>query len=199
MRRLWLVASMAGFVVLAASSGAFAELYMYKDSRGSLHFSNAPAAPGFRPYTPPALSGGSAVRYRPDPTRRRKFDPLIRDAAARYRVDRALVKAVIRAESDFVPYARSPKGALGLMQLMPATARRYNVWRLYDPIENIDAGVRHLRILLDRYEGNVRLALAAYNAGDDAVSRYGGVPPYRETVDYLERVLRFHAQYRREF
>jgi soluble lytic murein transglycosylase-like protein len=199
MRRLWLVVSVVGLVVLTASSRASAGFYVYKDSRGSLHFSNAPAAPGFRPYTPPASSRGSALRYRPDPTRRRKFDPLIREAAARYRVDRALVKAVIRAESDFVPYARSPKGALGLMQLMPATARRYNAWRLYDPIENIDAGVRHLRILLDRYEGNVRLALAAYNAGDDAVSRYGGIPPYPETIDYLERVLRYHAQYNREF
>jgi soluble lytic murein transglycosylase-like protein len=106
---------------------------------------------------------------------------------------------VIRAESDFIPYAKSPKGALGLMQLMPATARQYNVWRALEPRENIEAGTKHLRGLLDLYDGNVRLALAAYNAGAEAVSRHRGVPPYRETVEYLDRVLRFHAQYAREF
>jgi soluble lytic murein transglycosylase len=118
--------------------------------------------------------------------------------AHRHRVDAALVKAVIRAESDFLPYARSPKGALGLMQLMPATARMHKVWSVFEPKDNIEGGVRHLRLLLDQYNGNVRLALAAYNAGDGAVSRHGGIPPYPETIEYLERVLRFRELYLRE-
>jgi soluble lytic murein transglycosylase len=193
------------FTLLAALAGpaganrAVAEMYMYRDSRGALHFSNAPSKPGYQPYRPPALAGGSRIRFRPDPKRRKAYDPIIRDAARRYRVDHALVKAVIRAESDFVPYAKSPAGALGLMQLMPATARQYNVWRVLEPRENIEAGTKHLRGLLDLYDGNVRLALAAYNAGSEAVSRHRGVPPYRETVDYLDRVLRVHAQDTREF
>ena len=95
-------------------------------------------------------------------------------------------------------YARSPKGALGLMQLMPATARMHNVWSVFEPKSNIEGGVRHLRLLLDQYNGNVRLALAAYNAGGGAVERHGGIPPYPETVQYLERVLRFREQYLRD-
>jgi soluble lytic murein transglycosylase-like protein len=123
---------------------------------------------------------------------------MIREAARRHRVEPALVKAVIQAESDFVPYARSPKGALGLMQLMPATARMHGVWQILDPRENVEGGVRHLRFLLDRYSGNVRLALAAYNAGTEAVAKHGGVPPYPETTAYLDRVLRFRQMYARE-
>jgi soluble lytic murein transglycosylase len=199
MRQVAALLLLSGALLIGHPTDAGAELYMYRDSRGALHFSNAPSSPGYQPYRPPALGRGGVARYRPDPKRRRAFDPLIRDAARRYRVDHALVKAVIRAESDFVPYARSPKGALGLMQLMPATARLYNVWRIFEPRENIEAGVKHLRLLLDRFNGNVRLALAAYNAGAEAVARHRGVPPYRETVEYLDRVLRFQAQYAREF
>jgi soluble lytic murein transglycosylase-like protein len=110
----------------------------------------------------------------------------------------ALVKAVIRAESDFVPEAVSPKGALGLMQLMPATARMHNVWRIMEPQQNVEGGVEHLRYLLDRYAGNLQWALAAYNAGEKAVEVHGGVPPYPETWEYLTRVLRFRDSYRRE-
>jgi len=174
-----------------------AQIYMYRDGKGSLHFSNAPAAPGYRQYHPtfkaPAVYRSTAA----DRARRKAFDPIIEEAAHRQGVDSALVKAVIRAESDFVPYAISPKGAQGLMQLMPDTARRHNVWRAFEPKENIEGGVKYLRSLLDRYDGNVRLALAAYNAGENAVDRYGGIPPYKETIEYLDRVLRFREQYLR--
>jgi soluble lytic murein transglycosylase len=173
-----------------------AEIYMYRDSKGSLHFSNAPANPVFQPFLPSATPL-KVQRSRPNPMRHRAFDDIIAETAWRYQIEPALIKAVIRAESDFVPYARSPKGALGLMQLMPATARRHNVWSVFDPRENVEGGVRHLRLLLDRYAGNVRLALAAYNAGEEAVERHGGIPPYAETIAYLERVLRFREQYLR--
>lgn len=169
---------------------------MYRDGKGSLHFSNAPVSTGYRPYIPEVTRPGRGARARlADPARRKAFYPIIRAAANRHQVDPALVKAVIQAESDFVPYARSPKGALGMMQLMPATARRHNVWQALDPRENIEGGVAHLRLLLDRYGGNVRFALAAYNAGIEAVEKYGGVPPYQETIEYLDRVLRFRQQY----
>ena len=188
-----------GLGALVPAGRARAEIYMYRDQHGLLHFSNAPADPSYQRWAP--SGAGFRVSSRvlaEDRARRKAFDPLIADAAQRNRVDPALVKAVIRAESDFVPFARSPKGALGLMQLMPATARLHNVWSVFEPKDNIEGGVRHLRLLLDQYNGNVRLALAAYNAGDGAVERHGGIPPYPETIEYLERVLRFREQYLRE-
>jgi soluble lytic murein transglycosylase len=192
-----------GGLAIALPEQASAEIYMYRDRLGVLHFSNAPADPGYQRWAPSTggfrvSSGVSSRRVGPNKVRRTAFDPIIADAAQRHRVDAALVKAVIRAESDFIPYARSPKGALGLMQLMPATARMHNVWSVFEPKSNIEGGVRHLRLLLDQYNGNVRLALAAYNAGGGAVQRHGGIPPYPETVNYLERVLRFRDQYLRE-
>ncbi len=200
---------LAGVGLLSLPGQASAEIYMYKDARGRLHFSNAPADPGYQRYQaynpstlPPGFRSFRMYGKRPDSAaarlRRKAFDPLIASAAARHRLDPALVKAVIRTESDFMPYARSPKGAVGLMQLMPGTARQHNVWRVFDPAENIEGGVRHLRLLLDQYNGNVRLALAAYNAGGGAVSRHGGVPPFPETIEYLQRVLSFREQFARE-
>ena len=100
-----------------------------------------------------------------------------------------LIDAVIRQESGYDPYAVSHKGAKGLMQLMPATAKRFGVKDVFDPAENVQGGVKYLRQLLDRYDGDRRLALAAYNAGEGAVDRFGGVPPYRETQDYVDRIV----------
>jgi soluble lytic murein transglycosylase-like protein len=116
------------------------------------------------------------------------FRGLVERVARRYGLDPALVDAVVRAESGYDPQATSPAGAMGLMQLMPATARALGVVDPYDPVQNVEGGVRYLRGLLDRF-GDVTLALAAYNAGPGAVTRYGGVPPYRETRAYVERVL----------
>jgi soluble lytic murein transglycosylase-like protein len=179
---------------------ARADIYMYRDTRGVLHFSNAPTDPQYQYYLPDVSSWRSGGRWSGaiDGARRRAFDKLIQQTARRHQVDTALVKAVIRAESDFVPHAVSPKGALGLMQLMPATARLHSVWRVFDPNQNVEGGVTHLRYLLDRYGGNLRLALAAYNAGEKAVDMYGGVPPYPETWEYLSRVLRFREAYLRQ-
>jgi len=178
-----------------------ADIYMYRDKRGVLHFSNAPTEPEYQYYMPdltawPKWRGGRLGRI--DGARRKAFDNIIRDASRRYRVDMPLVKAVIRAESDFVPYAVSPKGAQGLMQLMPSTARLRNVWRAFEPRQNVEGGVSHLRYLLDRYSGNVRLALAAYNAGEGAVDKHGGIPPFPETYEYVSRVMRFRDLYLRE-
>jgi soluble lytic murein transglycosylase-like protein len=191
--RTCLLAGLAITVMWAGTAGA--DIYMYRDTRGVLHFSNAPTEPQYQYYLPDIASWKTPRLGGIGGARRAAFDKIIQDAARRHQVDPALVKAVIRAESDFVPRAVSPKGALGLMQLMPATAHERNVWRVFEPRQNVEGGVTHLRYLLDRYGGNLRLALAAYNAGEKAVDTYGGVPPYPETWQYLERVLRFRQAY----
>ena len=121
------------------------------------------------------------------------FDRIIHEAAGRHHVDVDLILAVIMAESQFNPNAKSKKGAKGLMQLMPVTANALEVANIYCPEENVDAGVRHLRWLLDRFDGDLSMALAAYNAGMQNVLRYDGVPPYPETRAYVRRVLESYA------
>jgi soluble lytic murein transglycosylase-like protein len=132
--------------------------------------------------------------FRADPT---AYDRLIQRVAAEHSVDFALVKAVMHAESAFNPYAKSDKGALGLMQVMPATARRYGVEELHDPTQNVVAGVKHLKYLLATFKNKRNLALAAYNAGENAVLRHHGIPPYPETQDYVRKVMKYHREYSR--
>lgn len=115
-------------------------------------------------------------------------ETLIHDAAKRHDVDPELVKAIVGVESNFSPRAVSNKGAMGLMQLMPATARRFGVGNVFNPVENVDGGVRYLKYLLGYFDGDLKLSLAAYNAGENAVVRYGGVPPYRETQNYVKKI-----------
>ncbi len=131
-------------------------------------------------------------RLRPIPSR---FDPLIRYTASQFGVDAALVKAVVHVESGFDPHAVSAKGASGLMQLMPQTASRYGVQKVFDPRQNITGGVRYLRDLLSEFSGSMQLALAGYNAGENAVLRYNGVPPYPETRGYVARVMSLYQHY----
>jgi hypothetical protein len=140
---------------------------------------------------PTLAAGAYDLSYREDrqPLFNSPYDKLIAAEARRFDVDASLVSALIRAESNFEPRAVSRKGARGLMQLMPATARRLSLDRPFDPVANVRAGVRYLRELLDRFDHRPELVLAAYNAGESAVDAYGGVPPYRETVGYVKRIL----------
>jgi soluble lytic murein transglycosylase-like protein len=119
---------------------------------------------------------------------KKKFDPVIREVAARNRIDPELIHAVIKAESNYDPFAVSAKGALGLMQLMPDTARHYGVLNVFDAAQNVEGGVKYIKDLIKLYNGKTRLVLAAYNAGQEAVRRYDGIPPYKETRDYIARI-----------
>jgi soluble lytic murein transglycosylase-like protein len=130
------------------------------------------------------------------PERYNRYDQHIREAAALYQIPVELVRAVIKVESDFDPRALSPANARGLMQLIPETAERMMVRDIYDPRENIFGGTRFLRVLANTFNGDIVLTLASYNAGEGAVMRYGGVPPYPETQDYVARVLAYYRQYR---
>ncbi|REH36936.1 transglycosylase-like protein with SLT domain [Paraperlucidibaca baekdonensis] len=133
--------------------------------------------------------GATEASVRPSASKNRSaFDPLIAAAAQQHRIDFGLIKAVIHTESGFNPRARSGPGAQGLMQLMPATAAQYRVDDVWDPAQNINAGSKHLSYLLKRYK-DIRIALAAYNAGQGNVDRYGGIPPFTETRDYVARVM----------
>ncbi len=127
---------------------------------------------------------------------REAFAPVINQFAQMHGVDPAFIRAVMHAESSFNPSAVSRAGAMGLMQLMPGTAARFGVSNAFDPQENIRGGVTYLRFLLDKFNGDTRLAAAGYNAGEGAVMKYGGVPPYAETTEYVARVLDLHQQYR---
>jgi hypothetical protein len=169
-----------------------AEMYKLTDSNGTVHFTNAPTDPRYQRL---GVASGTAAGWLRLPYGRDQgpYVDEIRDAAERYGVPIKLVSAVIRAESGFNPRAVSRKGAQGLMQLMPATASLLGVRNSFDPRQNIDGGVRHLRGLIDRFPHSLPLAIAAYNAGEKAVSQYGGIPPYPETKDYVTKVLSFYG------
>ncbi len=163
--------------------------YRLVDEEGVTHITDTPTDPRFRPM--PGFSGTASGWLKLPPAARGglAFAREIRETAERHGVSSTLVQAVIQVESAFNPWAVSRKGARGLMQLMPQTASALGVRDSFNPGQNIEGGVRHLRYLLDRYPENVGLALAAYNAGESAVEYYRGIPPYPETQQYVHKVL----------
>jgi hypothetical protein len=188
-----LLRSIAVTAAIATASPAGAEVYRLKAPDGTVHFTNAPTDPQYRRMEGTITTGSEAGWLRLPKGDTRPYLNEILEASSRYGVPDQLVTAVIRAESGFNPRAVSRKGAQGLMQLMPATASNLGVRNSFDPRENIHGGVRHLRGLIDRFPGNLPLAIAAYNAGEKAVLTYGGIPPYPETQDYVGKVLRFYG------
>ena len=171
-----------------------ADIYKYEDAEGVIHLTNVPSDTGVK-YT--LLMREKRVLFNKKiSVDMSKYDHLIAKASKKYNVDSALIKAVIKAESNFNHRAVSPKGAQGLMQLMPKTASSLQVQDSFHPEKNIEGGVRYLRYLLQYFNGSLPLALAAYNAGENAVIRYGGIPPYPETQTYVQRVLSYLDRYK---
>lgn len=198
-----------GFLNTTVSSYAGQTIYQFKDDNGTTLLTNKKKAEYNHlkvikaTYYPDSNIhsysnwGASEASVLPSYSRNKNaFDQMIRQAAQQHGVSEGLIKAVMHTESGFNINARSPVGAQGLMQLMPATARRFNVSNAYDPQQNIFGGARYLSWLLKRFNGNTQLAIAAYNAGEGNIDKYGGIPPFRETQDYVRRVTsRFQNLY----
>lgn len=185
---------LAAVVLSAAQGEASASIFAFTDERGVVHYSNVPVDSRYEVFlATPADSAASSLPLATLLRRTEKFASLI-DAAARTNgVEASLVRAVIVAESGCDPNATSKRGARGLMQLMPATARQYGVRDVLDPEQNIRAGTRYLRDLLDHYQNDLERVLAAYNAGPAAVDQHAGaIPPFQETLQYVPRVLRIY-------
>jgi soluble lytic murein transglycosylase-like protein len=185
-------ALLAAALCALTPSLAHAQLYSWTDANGRLIISDQPRDPAAKTYLVFGSTGEKATSFRstkPASPRAAVYDDLIVDNANQHDLSPDFVRAVIQAESAFNPYARSPKGAMGLMQLMPQTATLYRVLDAYNPAENIRAGVAYLKSLMTRYNNDVSLALAAYNAGPTAVEKYGRkIPPYRETRNYVAKI-----------
>jgi soluble lytic murein transglycosylase-like protein len=191
---MWHVILVPLIMILVYTLPASADIYKYVDAEGVIHLTNVPTQTGVK-YTL-IMREKRVLLDRKLGENISQYDELIKKASGRYNVEPALVKAIIKAESNFNHRAVSPKGAKGLMQLMPATASSLQVRDSFHPENNIEGGVKYVRYLLNFFNGNLPLALAAYNAGENAVLRYGGIPPYRETQTYVRRVLSYHDRFK---
>lgn len=169
--------------LLSTAVATHAAIYRYVDEAGRVHFTNVPTSSNYRFYR------GDGETYR--------LESLIHHFAGKFSLDAALVKAVIKVESDFNSQVVSSKGAQGLMQLMPETASEVGVSNPLDPSQSIQGGTRYLRKMLDSFDRNLDYALAAYNAGPTTVRKYGGIPPYKETQNYVKRVKHYFDYYSR--
>jgi soluble lytic murein transglycosylase-like protein len=189
-------------LLAAPMAAAHADIYRYVDKDGKVHFTNVPTDGRYRLYLSTEKEPGAVARTISHRSRlfaqaeRKRFHAHVVAAAREYELEPALIHAVISAESGYNPLARSSKGAKGLMQLMPATAQRYGVDNPLDPKQNIYGGAAYLRYLLTLFGNDVNLALAAYNAGEGAVMQHGSIPPYRETVEYVPKVLSYYKRYK---
>ena len=188
LKHIFVIGLLAVCGIVGVTEPAGAQIYSWRDANGVLTLSDRPQNADAQAVTVPVVPVapvGQMVVARSSPT----FDPLIRQHAFNHGIRAELVRAVIQVESAFNPFAVSPKGAMGLMQLMPATAKQLGVTDPFNPAENIRGGVTYLRQLLNRFNDDEQLALAAYNAGPTAVDRYGSkVPPYKETRNYVQKI-----------
>jgi len=181
--------SVALLFALSASTAHSGDIIKFVDESGTVHFTDYTVPMEYDVYMKNAerkrLSG---------PIKSNRYSKEIYQAGNRHGIDRHLIQSVIQAESGYDPMAVSSSGARGLMQLMPQTAAQYMVDNVHNPEQNIDGGTRHLKHLINKYDGNVKMALAAYNAGETVVAEYDGVPPYPETETYVERVMEFYRE-----
>ncbi len=197
------VGQVAVFLCLFALSGArpvVAEIYKFTDKDGMIHYTNVRPSgqKNVKTFSFPCYASDiscNQLDWEKIPLNRNAFDAEILAAAEVYSVDESLIRAIIHAESAYHADALSPRGAQGLMQLMPATQKELQVEDAFDPLSNIEGGTQYLARLLNQFDQNMELAAAAYNAGPDAVKEYGGVPPYRETREYVRRVKILFRRY----
>jgi len=188
-------------VGMGSASVLHAEIYKYTDEDGMVHYTN------IKPANQRNVKTFSFPCYVSDPTcqqldweriplNRQAFSDVIRASAEVFTIDESLIRAIIHAESAYQPEALSPQGAQGLMQLMPATQKELQIEDVFDPVSNIEGGTRYLAGLMKEFDQNIELAAAAYNAGPGAVRKYGGIPPYKETREYVRRVKILYRRYR---
>ena len=179
-------------IISFLAPAAVADIYRYIDENGVMHFTNAPTSSSrdFKLFLRERRKSSSSWYHS------KKYDELITEASERFGVSFPLLKAIIKAESDFDAQAVSKKGAMGLMQIMPQNFKLLGLKDPFDPTQNINAGARYFRQLYDRFNGKLALSLAAYNAGPTAVDRYKTIPPYEETEEYVRRVLKFYYNYK---
>jgi len=178
-------------ILFVAVPSLYADIYVYADSEGVLHFTNVPTSSNYKIY----------IREKPDRSLNsdvtRRYDQIITEAAELHGVSFSLLKAMIKIESDFNPRAISRAGAMGLMQIMPENIKRLKIKDPFDPRENIMGGTRYLKQMIDRFNGKLSLALAAYNAGPNTVERYQRIPPFTETEDYVEAVMKYYSIFKK--
>lgn len=177
--------------IISTAVTAHADIYMYIDGQGVLHFTNVPTSKKYSLYLKERTFKSV------DQNHTDKYDHIITRASRRHGISFPLLKAIIKVESNFNPRAVSKKGAKGLMQLMPDNIRILKIKDPFDPSENIMAGARYFRELLERFNGKVQLTLAAYNAGPNRVDRYQRIPPYKETENYIKKVMAYYRQLRK--
>ena len=201
-RPKFMLGTLAAALLGAAVGVAHADIYRYVDESGKVHFTNVPNDSRYKLFIATEQGAGRGHHHAQQPlsalsaSDRKKYHAHIVAAARAFELEPALIHAVISAESGYNPLARSPKGAKGLMQLMPDTARRYGVDNPLDPEQNIQGGAAYLRDLLKLFGNDLNLALAAYNAGEGSVMEYGSIPPYRETKQYVPKVLSYYKKYK---
>jgi soluble lytic murein transglycosylase-like protein len=190
-RQAYLLGIMLAFYLVSTpASPLWADIYKYIDSKGVVHYTNTPTSSDFVLYireTPARIKSRNLFQT---------YDAIIQKAQEKYGIEFFLIKAVIHAESGFNPQAVSKKGAKGLMQIMPENYKALSVSDPFDPSQNIMGGTRYLKKLLKRYENKLPLALAAYNAGPEAVDKYKQIPPFRETQDYVQKVMTLYSRYK---
>ena len=181
----------SALVVVTAAVPLYADIYVFIDNEGVHHFTNVPMSSNYKIYIrekpPMSLNSGVADRY----------DDLITEASKKHGVSFSLLKALIKIESDFNPRAISSAGAIGLMQIMPENIRALNIKDPFDPLENIMGGARYLKHLITRFDGKLPMALAAYNAGPNVVDRYKRIPPFKETEDFVEKVMKYYSIFKK--
>jgi len=177
------------FIFLFTSQIVKGDIYLYIDENGTYHFTNIPSDNKKYKLIIRERNKSNKTLSKYD------FSNLIREIANKYRVDKNLIKAIIKTESNFDSKAVSKKGAKGLMQIMPEKAYELNIRNIFNPHQNIEGGVKHFKYLLDKYEGNLLISLAAYNAGENAVNKYNGIPPFPETWGYINKVLKYYNLY----